>query len=69
MELILDFPTIGEPHYAAGCPADLLMDKTTKIYKLEENQHPYVTKSERDAKVIREGKDVHIYMTMIRCAR
>tara|TARA_R110002050_G_scaffold290260_3_gene443836 strand:- start:934 stop:2913 length:1980 start_codon:yes stop_codon:yes gene_type:complete len=66
MELILDFPTIGEPHYAAGCPADLLMDKTTKIYKLEENQHPYVTKSERDAKVIREGKDVHIYMTMIR---
>jgi nitrous-oxide reductase len=66
MELILDFPTIGEPHYAAGCPADLIHPHTTKIFKLEENSHPYVTKSERDAKVIREGNDVHFYMSMIR---
>ncbi len=66
MELLLDFPTIGEPHYAAGCPKDLIHDKTTKLFKLEENNHPYVTKSEREAKVVREGNDVHIYMTMIR---
>jgi nitrous-oxide reductase len=66
MELLLDFPTIGEPHYAAGCPADLLMDKSQKIFKLDENSHPYVTKMERDAKVVREGNEVHIYMTMIR---
>lgn len=66
MELLLDFPTIGEPHYAAGCPKDLIHDKTTKLFKLEENNHPYVTKSEREAKVVRDGKDVHIYMTMIR---
>jgi len=66
MQLILDFPTIGEPHYAAGCPASLLMDKSQKIFKLEENEHPYVTKSERDAKVVRKGNEVHIYMTMIR---
>ena len=66
MELLLDFPTIGEPHYAAGCPKDLLHDKTTKLFKLEENKHPYVTKSEREAKVVRDGNDVHIYMTMIR---
>jgi nitrous-oxide reductase len=66
MELLLDFPTIGEPHYAAGCPKDLVHDKTTKIFKLEENNHPYVTKSEREAKVVRDGNDVHIYMTMIR---
>ena len=66
MELILDFPTIGEPHYAAGCPASLLMDKSQKIFRLEENEHPYVTKSEREAKVIRNGNEVHIYMTMIR---
>jgi nitrous-oxide reductase len=66
MELLLDFPTIGEPHYAAGCPKDLLHDKTTKLFKLEENNHPYVTKSEREAKVVRDGNDVHIYMTMIR---
>ncbi len=66
MELILDFPTIGEPHYAAGCPADLIVPNSKKFYKLEENKHPYVTKSQADAKVVRKGKDVHIYMTMIR---
>lgn len=66
MELLLDFPTVGEPHYAAGCPKDLIHDNTTKLFKLEENNHPYVTKSEREAKVVRDGKDVHIYMTMIR---
>ena len=66
MELLLDFPTIGEPHYAAGCPKDLIHDKTTKLFKLEENNHPYVAKSEREARVVRDGNDVHVYMTMIR---
>lgn len=66
MELLLDFPTIGEPHYAAGCPADLLKAKSKKFYRLEDNKHPYVTKSEMDAKVVRDGKTVHVYMTMIR---
>ncbi len=66
MELILDFPTIGEPHYAAGIPADLIAPKSRKIYKLEENKHPYATKSEKEAKVVRDGKTVHVYMTMIR---
>jgi len=66
MEMILDFPTVGEPHYAAGIPADLIKSKSKKIYKLEDNNHPYVVKSEKEAKVVRNGKDVHIYMTMIR---
>lgn len=66
MELLLDFPTIGEPHYAAGCPADLLKPNSQKIYRLEDNKHPYVTKTERDSKVVRKGNQVHIYMTMIR---
>lgn len=66
MELILDFPTIGEPHYAAGCPADLIAPKSRKIFKLTENKHPYRTLSEADSKVVREGNEVHIYMTMIR---
>lgn len=66
MELILDFPTLGEPHYAAGIPADLVKPNSKKIYPLEENEHPYVTKSENDAKVVRDGNDVHVYMTMIR---
>jgi nitrous-oxide reductase len=66
MELILDFPTIGEPHYAAGCPADLIKANQTQIYKLEENMHPYATKTEKDARVERKGNEVHIYMTTIR---
>lgn len=66
MELLLDFPTIGEPHYAAGCPASLLEPRSKKFYKLEENKHAYAIKAEKDAKVVRKGNEVHIYMTMIR---
>lgn len=66
MELLLDFPTIGEPHYAAGIPADLIKANSKKIYRLEENKHPYVSKSEKETKVVRKGKDVHVYMTSIR---
>ncbi len=66
MELLLDFPTIGEPHYAAGISADIIKANSKKIYKLEENKHKYVAKSEADTKVVREGNEVHIYMTMIR---
>ncbi|ULC59477.1 Sec-dependent nitrous-oxide reductase [Flaviramulus sp. BrNp1-15] len=66
MELLLDFPTIGEPHYAAGCPADLIKPRSKKIFKLEDNKHPFAAKSEADTKVVRDGKTVHIYMTMIR---
>lgn len=66
MELLSDFPTIGEPHYAAGCPADLIKPRQKKIYKLEDNKHPYAALSERDTRVERSGKDVHIYMTTIR---
>ena len=66
MELLLDFPTVGEPHYAAGCPADLVKPKQTKIFKLAENKHPHATLSEADTKVVRNGNEVHIYMTTIR---
>ncbi|MCL8007696.1 Sec-dependent nitrous-oxide reductase [Gelidibacter japonicus] len=66
MELLLDFPTIGEPHYAAAIPADLIAKNSRKIYKLAENKHPYASLSPADAKVVRDGKNVHIYMNMIR---
>ncbi len=66
MELLSDFPTVGEPHYAAGIPAGLIKPKSKKFFKLEDNKHPFVTKSEADAKVVRDGKNVHVYMTMIR---
>ena len=66
MELLLDFPTIGEPHYAAGIPAEIIMKNSKKIYKLEENKHPYAAKNDDETRVERDGKEVHIYMTMIR---
>ena len=66
MQLLSDFPTVGEPHYAAGCPASLITPNQVKIYKLEDNKHPYAVKSEAEARVEREGNVVHIYMTTIR---
>jgi len=67
MQLILDFPTIGEPHYAQAAPADLIRNNgQLKFYKLDDNQHPYVTKGEKESKVVREGNKVHVYMTSIR---
>jgi nitrous-oxide reductase len=66
MKLLLDFPTVGEPHYAEAIPADLVAPRSVKIFKLEDNKHPYASKSEKDAKVVREGNIVHVYMTAIR---
>ena len=34
--------------------------------KLEDNKHKYAAKSDADTKVVREGNEVHVYMTMIR---
>lgn len=66
MKLILDFPTIGEPHYAQACPADLITKNSVKFYKIEENENPYVAKGDNNTKVERKGNEVHIYMTCIR---
>ncbi len=66
MELLLDFPTHGEPHYAAGCAADLLTANSKKIYRLEENKHEYAINSPAEARVERNGNEVHIYMSTIR---
>lgn len=66
MELLYDFPTVGEPHYAQGISADKIKPRSKKIFKLEDNKHKYATLKEPDSKVTREGKEVHIYMTCIR---
>ncbi len=66
MQLLLDFPTIGEPHYAQACPADLIMNNSVKFFKMEENSHPHAAKGEGQSKVERKGNDVHVYMTSIR---
>jgi nitrous-oxide reductase len=66
MKLILDFPTVGEPHYAEAIPASLVMPHSKKIFKIEENNHPYAAKGEGQARVERKGNQVHVYMTAIR---
>ena len=66
MQLLSDFPTVGEPHYAQGIPASMLVDKSQKIYKLEGNKNKGAIKVETDAKVVRDGKIVHVYMSTIR---
>ena len=66
MKLLLDFPTIGEPHYAQAIPASLIKDKQVKFFKLAENTHPYVTKAEADGGVARTGKRVDVKMIAIR---
>lgn len=66
IELLLDFPTMGEPHYAQGILASTIIDRQKKFYLLEENEHPHKTLTEADTKVVRDGNEVHIYGTMIR---
>jgi nitrous-oxide reductase len=66
MKLLLDFPTVGEPHYAEMIPASKVASLSKKFYKIEENEHPYATKSEKDARIERKGNQVHVYMTSIR---
>jgi nitrous-oxide reductase len=66
MKMILDFPTVGEPHYAEAIPASKIQKNSLKIYKIEDNANPYVAKGEGQSKVVRKGNEVHVYMTSIR---
>ena len=66
MQLILDFPTIGEPHYAQAVAADVVKNRSLKFFKIDENAHPYASKGEGTTKVVREGNKVHVYMSCIR---
>lgn len=66
MKLILDFPTVGEPHYAEAIPAAKVSPNSLKIFKIENNQHPYAAKGEAKTKVERKGNQVHVWMTAIR---
>jgi nitrous-oxide reductase len=67
MELLLDFPTSGEPHYAQGIPADLIKDKQKKVYNLKtENGNPFKVMNEDETGVERRGDEVHVYMSAIR---
>ena len=66
MKLLLDFPTIGEPHYAQMIPAEKILKNQVKFFKLDENKNAYATKFEKDTKVVRKGNRVDVYMTAMR---
>lgn len=64
MRLLLDFPTMGEPHYAQIIPANLI--KPLKIYDLASNHAPGAIHSEQEAGITRNGNQVEIRMALIR---
>ena len=66
MKLLLDFPTIGEPHYAQGILASKVRSTQLKFFKLADNKHPYVARNEQETGISRSGKTVHVKMTAIR---
>ncbi len=66
MEMILDFPTVGEPHYAQSVRADLISGNAMQIYDLDANNHPHKIETTEDMRVERDGDVVRIYMASIR---
>jgi nitrous-oxide reductase len=69
MKLLADAPVVGEPHYAVMAPAKLF--KPWKVYPevglngLTLKRSPTATAPGQE-KIVRNGKDVHVYMTAIR---
>lgn len=66
MQLLLDFPTIGEPHYAQSLPASMITQAQLKTFDLATNGDPYAALSEAATGVSRKGNVVHVKMTSIR---
>ncbi|MDD4974975.1 MAG: Sec-dependent nitrous-oxide reductase [Bacteriovorax sp.] len=66
MEMFLDFPLIGEPHYAQGIEAEKIIKNQRKMYTLEENKHPHMISDESKMKVVRKGNVVDVYIAAVR---
>ncbi|MDF1544524.1 MAG: Sec-dependent nitrous-oxide reductase [bacterium] len=66
MQLLLDFPTIGEPHYAQALPADLVKPNSVRYFPIAENKNPHAITAENQARVERDGRLVRVYMSTIR---
>lgn len=62
MQLLLDFPTIGEPHYAQAIHADKIKPNVKQIYEMEDNDHPYALQRITENRVERQGNVVRVYM-------
>lgn len=66
MRLLLDFPVVGEPHYAQAIPASILMPHNVRYYPIAKNKNPNAVRSEDKVKVVRNGDVVHVYMIAVR---
>lgn len=66
MKLILEFPTIGEPHYASAIAASELKPNVKLFTRLADNHNPYKVMKAQDTRVVRTGNRVDIYMAAIR---
>ncbi|MFN8651782.1 MAG: Sec-dependent nitrous-oxide reductase [Gemmatimonadales bacterium] len=66
MKMLLDFPTIGEPHYAQAIAASKIREQQIKTFLLTDNKDPHGVKSEKEARVVKNGHVVHVYLTAIR---
>jgi nitrous-oxide reductase len=64
MELLYDFPTYLEPHYAQMIKAGKV--KPISIYPIEENQHEFAIKRAEDARIVRKGNRVDVYGLVVR---
>jgi nitrous-oxide reductase len=64
MELLYDFPTYLEPHYAQMIKAEKL--KPITVYPLAENDKPVATKRAEDIRVVRKGNRVDVYGIVVR---
>jgi nitrous-oxide reductase len=64
MELLYDFPTYLEPHYAQMIRAEKL--KPITVYPLAENDKPGAIKRAEDARIERKGNRVDVYGLVVR---
>ena len=64
MELLYDFPTYLEPHYAQMIRAEKL--KPFTVYPLAENNKPGAIKRAEDARIERKGNRVDVYGLVVR---
>jgi nitrous-oxide reductase len=64
MELLYDFPTYLEPHYAQMIRAEKL--KPIKIYPLAENKKAVAVLRAEDARIERKGNRVDVYGIVVR---
>ena len=64
MSLLYDAFTEPEPHYAQIIKADKL--NPIEVYPKEENKHPKAIWDIKDAKIVRNGRNVEVYMLAVR---